>query len=707
MIGAHTASNDFMHTLAWSLLHFVWQGAAIAALAGALLLALRRPAARYLVGIGALALMLVSFGVTFALLGDGAATTPGLAAAAAPVPAMQPEAIAGSFSAAAPQAPTISDDAFLWLARAWLAGVFLLAARVAFGLLWLERLRRSSLVALPDALVARFRALQMRLGIRRVIRYCECHLVGVPAVIGFFRPVVLLPVRAITGLSAEQLEAVIAHELGHIKRFDVLVNFFQVLAETLFFFHPAVWWLNKRIRADREECCDDVAVAACGRQLEFARALATMAGWRAVPFAMAATGAPVAARVARLLGVDRSAPGARTAGVFTASLVLAAALVAGLASIGVATPAVAQAARAAVEPAAAAPVDAPDAHAEPAESAAPATSPEPAQSPEPALSAQPAASAAPRVRAEPAAAPAPAARSAKPARPAKSARPATPAREAPPAPPPPAAPPAPAAAEGRSERGTSYITEMKDAGFGDLDADDLIAFRSQGIDTEYVQQMRTAGFAPNAGELVAMKVHGVTPAYVREVRALGFEPDAGDIIALKAQGVDSAYVKALRDAGVKMNVGEIVALKVQDVTPAYVREVRALGFQPTTGEIIALKVQGVDAAYVNAMREVGIDLQARDILALKVQGVTPEYVKRMRAAGLDGNGHQFIAMKVHDVTPELARSFQSAGYKLNVDQLIHAKVMDVTPQFIEKARAHGFKNLDIEKLILLKNADVL
>ena len=157
-----------------------------------------------------------------------------------------------------------------------------------------------------------------------------------PAVIGFFRPIVLLPVRALTGLTTEQLEAVVAHELGHIKRFDVAVNFFQVIAETLFFFHPAVWWLNRRIRADREDCCDDVAITACGGTVGYARALATMEDWRDVPhFAMAATGSPVAARVARLLGMRQDDASARTAGVVTASLVLATALLAGAVSIGV------------------------------------------------------------------------------------------------------------------------------------------------------------------------------------------------------------------------------------------------------------------------------------------------------------------------------------------------------------------------------------
>ena len=248
------ASTDFLTTLAWSLLHFVWQGTAIAALAAALLFVFRKPDARYLIGIGALALMFVSFAATFALL-DGAADNQTTFAARAPAAALaspHPDAIATPAAMLDGSQAAIASDDFLWIARLWLVGVCLLAMRIAFGLFVLEQVRRRGLVELPPALVARFRALQERLGIQREIRYCECPRVGVPAVIGFFRPIVLLPMRALIGLTPEQLEAVIAHELGHIKRFDVAVNFLQMIAETLFFFHPAVWWLNRRIRADRE-----------------------------------------------------------------------------------------------------------------------------------------------------------------------------------------------------------------------------------------------------------------------------------------------------------------------------------------------------------------------------------------------------------------------------------------------------------------------
>ena len=388
-------NTDLMHTLAWSLLHFVWQGAAIAALAAALMYVFRRPATRYLIGVGALGAMLLSFGVTFSLLSN--VTEVPTAATDAPAPAALLVSPDAASAAERPWTgiPAATDSApdFAWLARGWLIGVFVLALRIAFGLFVIEQLRRRNLVALPDALVARLETLQARLGISRVIRYAECARVNVPAVIGFFRPVVLIPVRALTGLSTEQLEALIAHELGHIQRYDVAVNFVQVVTETLFFFHPAVWWLNKRIRADREDCCDDIAVAAGGSSVGYAKALATIAAWRDVPsFAMAATGGPVAARVARLLGMNRD--GSRTAGVFTASLVLAGALAAGAASLAVTGSAQAQTQPVDETPAMPEPPPPPGAApviaATPAPAVKPAAAPKPARIPKPADVASPA-----------------------------------------------------------------------------------------------------------------------------------------------------------------------------------------------------------------------------------------------------------------------------------------------------------------------------
>ena len=652
------ASPAFLDALAWSLVHFLWQGAAIAALAAAVMYVFRSPATRYLVGIGALALMLASFAVTFSILRDSPVNGAGMSTLQLQLPAhVTANTLKPDSSAPLSSSSFAPERDFLWVARAWLVGVAALALRIVFGLLVLEYLRRRNLVTLPAPLVAKFTALQQRLGIRRFIRYCECQRVRVPAVIGFFRPVVLIPVRALTGLSIEQLEAVVAHELGHIKRFDVAVNFVQVIAETLFFFHPAVWWLNKRIRADREDCCDDVAVAMSGGSVGYAKALATMATWRDAPrFAMAATGSPLAARVSRLLGLRDSSDG-RTTGVFAATLVLVSALMAGAVSLGLAKPAQAAPVEASFAnlvvqadvPTPAAPVNV-DVNARvnvqnavspvsvaspvsvvavmpaptPVVAPAPVTAPAPVVAPTPAVHATPA---------TPAAAPAPVS-------PPAPAAPAAP--KAKPAPPAPAAPAAPRA---------SYIQEMKNAGFDNLDVDNLISLKIHGVTPEFIRAMRDTGLEPDIEDVIGMAVQGVTPEYVREVRSLGFKPNADQIISLKTMDVTPAYVKSMRDLGFNPGTEEIISLKVQDVTPEYVRDIRSAGFNPDTDQI--------------------------------------------------------ISMKVHDVTPEYRSALEAAGFKMDVEELISAKVMDITPEFIAKAQKMGFKDLDIDKLIQLKNADVL
>jgi beta-lactamase regulating signal transducer with metallopeptidase domain len=657
------ASLDFMQTLAWSLLHFLWQGAAIAAVAAAVMHVFRKPATRYAVGISALGLMFLSFCVTFAWLGAGtelpaAATAAGLpAAASAPLGTFVPAATPWLVE----RAVTDFRFDFAWVARGWLLGVFTLALRIAFGLFVLEQLRRRNLVALPEPLVARFRALQARLGILREIRFSQCAEVAVPAVIGFFRPVVLIPVRALTGLSTEQLEALVAHELGHIRRFDVAVNFLQVIAETLFFFHPAVWWLNKRIRADREDCCDDIAIEASGSKVGYAKALATIAGWREVPrFAMAATNGPVAARVARLLGMSRLEEGAARAGVVTATLVLAGAAIAGALSLSFARPAEAVEPVETVTMVAAPEAIEPEATVLPPPPAAPLAAPA-------AIPAAPAATATPATAAVPAAAPA-AAAAPLPA----------PAPVSAPAPRVSPQPRIPAVSTSNAREG-SFLQEMSDAGLNDLTVEELIALKSQGVTPAYIRDMRATGLDPSVEQIIAMRMHGITPAYFQQVNSLGFQVDIDELIAFKMHGVSADFVQ----------------------------KVHAMGFEGDADEIVALKLHDVSADYVKSMRELGFTFGIDQIVAMKIHDISPDYVRQMRASGFKMDTDELIAMRVHGVTPAYRQALENAGLKVDTEQLIHAKVMDVTPEFVAKVRSHGFKNLDLDKIIALKHADVL
>ena len=216
-----------MQSLGWALLHFLWQGAALAALAAAAMAVCRRPAARYLIGVGALGLMLVAPIATFLFYAqhrvdsaDSVESSP-FAAAAWPIARGNTAA-----SGATPRLQLRSLDAFPWMVEVWLLGVALFSLRSAGGFILLERERRRQSVVVKDWVLEICYSLQDQLGIRRAVQYCESTFLQAPAVIGWFRPIVFLPATALTGLSEEQLRVVIAHELRA---------------------HPAVRCLRKRI----------------------------------------------------------------------------------------------------------------------------------------------------------------------------------------------------------------------------------------------------------------------------------------------------------------------------------------------------------------------------------------------------------------------------------------------------------------------------
>jgi hypothetical protein len=200
----------------------------------------------------------------------------------------------------------------------WVIGVALFSIRLAAGWRSIERLRRTHVTPAASELRARVAALAERARVSRPVRVVQSAAVRVPAVVGWLRPVILLPARAITGLTPLQLDAVIAHELAHVRRHDYAVNLLQSLAEILLFYHPACWWISRRIRAEREHCCDDVAVAICGDRLAYATALADLESLRQPPaLALAASDGPLLRRVRRLLA---PAPGTGSAPAWAAAI---------------------------------------------------------------------------------------------------------------------------------------------------------------------------------------------------------------------------------------------------------------------------------------------------------------------------------------------------------------------------------------------------
>jgi beta-lactamase regulating signal transducer with metallopeptidase domain len=136
----------------------------------------------------------------------------------------------------------------------------------------MHRLKRGAHPA-NTGLEQMMRRLMLTLGVSAPVRLRTCVAVQVPTVIGCIRPLILMPVTTITGLSESQIKAILAHELAHIRRHDYLVNVLQTVIETMLFYHPAVWWVGKQMRVEREHCCDDIAVHLCGSAARHTRGL--------------------------------------------------------------------------------------------------------------------------------------------------------------------------------------------------------------------------------------------------------------------------------------------------------------------------------------------------------------------------------------------------------------------------------------------------
>jgi beta-lactamase regulating signal transducer with metallopeptidase domain len=194
-----------------------------------------------------------------------------------------------------------------WVVLAWLIGVLGLSVRNAGAWLAVQHLKSMSTGPVGPSVVGVAERLGKRLGVRRAVRLLQSARVDSPLVIGIVKPLILLPAAVLTELPPAHLEALLAHELAHVLRHDYLVNLLQSVIETLLFYHPATWWVSRRIRAERENCCDDLALAVTRDRVAYARALAVVAGAWTPALAPAASGGDLLPRLRRVLGKSDTA----------------------------------------------------------------------------------------------------------------------------------------------------------------------------------------------------------------------------------------------------------------------------------------------------------------------------------------------------------------------------------------------------------------
>lgn len=317
-----------LRLIGWAIIHSLWLGGVIALATAGLLTAARKstPNVRYAISLLALASMVAlpiatAFGTRNEPIIDPiapsafpAATDLSVTSAVTPSASQSPSATPTPSPYPAPERATTTitreavvswlENSLPWLVVAWMVGLLVASARLIGGFSRTRRITRNATSKASRALELRIEKICARLGITRAIRALESTAIDVPLVIGAIRPVVVIPVSLISGLTPLQLDMLIAHELAHVRRHDYLVNLVQTIVETLLFYHPAARWISDRAREERENCCDDIAMETCAvdpAQYTSTLLLLEESRGEAVGLAAAASGGSLLRRAQRLL----------------------------------------------------------------------------------------------------------------------------------------------------------------------------------------------------------------------------------------------------------------------------------------------------------------------------------------------------------------------------------------------------------------------
>lgn len=280
--------EKIIYSLGWTMVHSIWQGALIALLLFAFITLIKSSSAvKAKVSVIALGLMVVSFLTTFSVelaSFNNNKIVPENAVVLNNASQLETNSktLNNPTDSSSPVVNVVNEiknvlaENVSLLAMIWFAGFIIFTARFFGGFYITKKLKYSGTSFVPAEWQNRANSICYRLKILKPVRLLESVNVNVPIVIGYIKPVILMPVGMLTGMEGEQVEAIIAHELGHIYRNDFLINTLQSLGEIILFYHPAAWWISHKIREERENCCDDIAVSVCGDKLTFAKALANL-----------------------------------------------------------------------------------------------------------------------------------------------------------------------------------------------------------------------------------------------------------------------------------------------------------------------------------------------------------------------------------------------------------------------------------------------
>ena len=617
--------NQSSGTVLSAVLNTFWQAALIVAAASVALRFLPRinAATRHLIWWAVLAVV-VMLPAAPALMRmslaphEAAANPVVMAQSADPTPQVDLAATAPISHSAEPETHAVRAGEWpLRIFAIWLATLLLLAGRIAWSYRYLRGIKARAVRA-PLELRRNFDVWMLACAVHRPTRLLFSSEIASPMAIGFRDPVVVLPESLLTEFNETDLDHVLLHEMAHIARRDDWSNLAARIGWAFFALHPTAVWALRQIEREREIACDDWVVAATGQARPYAACLARLFELcftrrrQVLATGMAEHASQLGDRIEMLLRRSREFRAHASIGRVAAC--------AGVLAILVAVAAQAPQWIAFAQDAPVAP-PAPVASAEPPAPPAPPTQPAPA--PEPV--------------AAPALAPAP---------------PTPPATEPPSQQNVSVNPPTPAP---KAASSNSFLAALVAAGYGNLEVDDIIMLRSNGIDANFLRELAQSGWTK------------VTPR---------------DMVDLHNNGVNGDFLRAIKDAGLSdVGIPQAIELRQQEVSPAFVHAIREAGLG-------------------------GVGL--REAITLRQNGVSAEYVRDIESSGLGPfSSQQIVNFHNHGVRPELLRALKDAYYKTaEPREIVELQDNGVGPRSLQEARQYG-PNLTIKQVIRLKQAGVI
>nr|WP_294862181.1 M56 family metallopeptidase [uncultured Fluviicola sp.] len=274
-------NDSIIKAVSWTLIHSLWLGLAAAILAGLTLLFAKKAtsATRYNLLAGLSIAFLVTIGFIFYTeFETHTSVLKAVNPAKSDFQTEHPVSVSNTGLNEEVSTPFSVITAFIgksssWIVLIWLAVFLFKCMRMTRDLRHVYRARNYQTVSPPEMWLKRVSELQVSLRIKRSVQLLESKLVTIPSVTGFFKPIILVPVGLLNNIPQDQVEAILLHELAHIRRSDYAVNLIQTFIEILFFFNPGILWVSSLLKDERENCCDDLAISVTNNKREFVNAL--------------------------------------------------------------------------------------------------------------------------------------------------------------------------------------------------------------------------------------------------------------------------------------------------------------------------------------------------------------------------------------------------------------------------------------------------